>query len=291
MKNIVLIFFLIFFLTVTAQNYLPYYKIINDAEIAYLDAKYQRSDSLYQKAFAMVPKPFKEDYLLAGINADKLQNTDKVYTYLKKGVVLGLTQKRIKKVTKKLPYFKKSKYYKILKTEYAVLREKHLNTLNIPLREEIIKMVKKDQAARAPIITGIRTTMRADNQNYKRLLEIIKNNNDRWPGFSDIGEITNGKYDVSKSSMLMPLHFQEEWVEVLRPYLFEAVMKGEMYPYHFARIYDYKFPTGDFCQIYGTYLNMPICNCDEANERRKKIGFEPLADYYRKQNIKYTCKE
>ena len=121
---------------ISAQNYLNYYEIINKAEIENLDLNFKVSDSIYQIAFKLVEKPFKEDFLLASINSEKLNDNQKTFNYLKKGISNGLTLKRIKS---QLTEFRKSKYWKILKKEYNSLRENHLKTLNLPLRRTVAK--------------------------------------------------------------------------------------------------------------------------------------------------------
>ncbi|WP_336129374.1 hypothetical protein [Mesoflavibacter sp. CH_XMU1422-2] len=275
----------------TAQNYLNYYEKINEAEIANLDKEFKKSDSIYEIAFGLVKKPFKEDYLLAAINSEKLIDNQKTYQYLKKGIFNGLTLGRMKK---QLTEFKKSKHWTLITKEYNSLRENHLRSLNLPLRKEILEMVKKDQKVRAPIFGGYKKMKKTDSYNYNRLLKIIKENNNTWPGFSTIGEITpKGKYDVTKNITSMPLHFKKEWIEKLKPYMLEAVLNGEMYPYHFARIIDYKNILD--CQIYGTYKYSEkfevgeICDCKKANQERKKIGFETVEDFYRKIESEYKC--
>ena len=286
---------------ISAQNYLNYYETINKAEIENLDLNFKASDSIYQIAFKFVEKPFKEDFLFASINSEKLKDYQKTFDYLKKGINNGLTLKRIKK---QLTEFKKSKEWKELKNEYNSLRENHLKTLNLPLREEILEMVRKDQKARVPIFGSWKQMKKTDTYNYNRLLEIIKENNNKWPGFSIIGEITpKGKYDVTKNITLMPLHFKKEQIKKLRPYMLESVLNGEMYPYQFARIIDYTVSRktisqekknnetiiGESCFLYGTYTNITICDCEKAEIERKKIGFEPLEDYYRKLKGTYKC--
>ena len=272
---------------ISGQNYLNYYKTINKAEIANLDGNFKKSDSIYQVAFGLVKKPFKEDFLLASINSEKLKDHQKTFEYLKKGISNGLTLKRMKR---KLNTFKKSKQWKKLKQEYGLLREEHLKTLNLPLRKEVSEMIRKDQKARAPIFGSWKQMKKVDSYNYNRLLEIIKENNDKWPGFSTIGEIIpKGKYDVTDNIALMILHFDKEQIGKLRSYMLQAVLEGEMYPYHFARAIDYK----NTCQIYGTYIDggymFEICDCEKANKERKKIGFESIKDYYRKRNSKFKC--
>jgi len=277
-----------------SQNYLEYYKLINEAEINSLDKNYVKADSLYQMAFSVVEDPFKEDCLLAAKNATQLNNDQKVFDFLIRGIRSGLTLKRVKYLKKEFLNFFHSKLYKVLKTKYEVLRNKYLKSIDIILRNEISEMIKNDQKARIPILGSWKQMKKVDTYNYNRLLEIIKENNDKWPGFSVIGEITpKGKYDVSGNIALMLLHFKKEQIEILKPYMLEAVENGEMYPYQYARIIDYK----NRCQIYGTYKinnkieSTKICNCENAEKEREKIGFEPLEDYYRKINSTYECKE
>ncbi|MCR1025764.1 hypothetical protein NQT66_13155 [Cellulophaga baltica] len=285
-----------------SQPYLEYYSLINHSEIANLDGNHLQSDSLYNRAFKLVKRPFKEDYLLAAINADKLNNLEKVYNYLIEGIKNGLTIKRIKKTS--FENFKKSKQCKLIRQRYETLHKQYLSTLNLKLRDEIIQMVKSDQKARRSILGSWKQMKKTDEYNYNRLLKIIEENNDEWPGFSLIGElIQNDKYSVEGNIAIVPLHFKKEWVRVLQPYMIDAVLHGEMYPYQYARIIDYKFYDSAaktvidengkrqlaLCNFYGTYTNVPICDCEVAEKEREKIGFEPLDDYYRKVKATYNC--
>lgn len=284
------------------QEYLEYYRIINDAEISTLDRSFENADDLYQKAFQLVEKPFKEDYLFAAINSERLNEDEKTFRYLSKGIQNGLTLNRI---TPKLTSFKKSSYWKVLKNKYKSLNEKHLQTLNIPLRKEIEEMIKIDQKARNPIFGTNEKMKIVDLQNFKKLKEIIRLNGNKWPGFSVIGEISpKGKYDVTDNIVLIALHFDRAQTEELQRYMLEAVLNGEMYPYQYARVIDYKIGNNiskvaqnfiknkqyiETCFLYGTYLNANICDCKNAETERVKIGFEPLKDYYRKVKSGYKC--
>ena len=277
---------------ISSQSYLNYYETINRAEIANLDKDFKKSDSLYQVAFGLAEKPFKEDFLLASINSEMLNDYQKTFGYLKKGINNGLTLKRIKK---QLTEFKKSKEWKKLKKEYNSIRENHLKFLNITLREDIIEMIEADQRVNKNRLAGPRKLKEINKINFDKLLSIIQVNNDKWPGFSTIGEITpKGKYDVTKNISLMLLHFSKEQIEKLKPYIHKAVLNGEMYPYHFARIIDYNNILD--CQIYGTYKYNEkydvgeICDCKKADDERKKIGFETVKDFYRKLESEYKCR-
>jgi len=285
---------------VAAQEYLDYYETINKAEIASLDEKYELSASLYETAFNLVDNPFKEDFLFAGLLYEKIDNPEKTYKLLVEGVKKGLTLKRVRKMTTS---FKKTREWDKFKNEYKTIREKYLDSLNSEFRIEIAQMIRKDQKARVPIFGSWKKMKKVDTYNFNRLIELIKSNDNKWIGFSTIGETTpKGKYDVTDNISLMLLHFKKEQIEILKPYIFQAVLDGEMYPYQYARIIDYttgmrilstKNDKGvseiDSCSLYGAYLNSKVCDCSIAEIEREKIGFEPLKDFYRKVNSNYQC--
>lgn len=302
MKEKYLIVILFCYSSLFSQNYLEYYKLINKAEISNLDKNYLKSDSLYQEAFHLVKKPFKEDFYLAAINSEKIKDANRTYHYLKFSLEKGLDFDRIR--NEKFKNFKNSSFWKKLKKEKKEIETLYLSNINVSLRNQISEMIKNDQKARQPIFGSWKKMKRIDSYNFKKLLSIIEENDDKWPGFSLIGENTpKGKYDVAGNIALMLLHFRKEEIKVLMPYMQEAIFNGEMYPYHYARIIDYKYfgnaikitkeSNGEkkitTCNNYGTYLNTSICDCDRAEKERKKIGFEPLKDYYIKRKSKFKC--
>lgn len=291
---------------ISAQNYLNYYETINKAEIATLDKNFEISDSLYQIAFGLVDKPFKDDYLLASINSEKLNDHQKSYEYLKGGISYGLTLKRIKK---ELSKFKQSDQWKSLKREYDSIRKQYLNTLDLELREELFEMVRKDQAIRHPIFGSSKKLKKTDSENYIRLLRIIKENNGKWPGRFLIG-VGNKKhkYDWNNEVTVMLHHFTKEQVNKLKPILIEAIMSGSLSPYNVAYPLDYKNSQKigerkkgniiykDSCDPIGSYIRnngnvVVICDCKKAEKERKKMGLESLDDYFRKRKVNYECYE
>lgn len=286
---------------ISSQNYLNYYETINKAEIENLDGNFKKSDSLYRIAFELVEKPFKDDLLLASINSEKLNDNQNIFEYLKKGILVGLTEKRIKK---ELSKFKKSDEWKSLKKEYDLTREEYLKSLNLTLRKELTEMVDKDQASRHPIFGSWKKSKKVDSYNYKRLLEIIKENNGKWPDRFIIGDGNeNGKYAFGEITIMLH-HFSKDEVLNLKPYLIDAILTGGLSPYNVVYPLDYtnskmigrrgKFI--DSCHYLGAYLSSNgnkavICDCEKAEEERKKIGLEPLDDYFRKRNSTYDCYE
>ncbi len=285
----------------SAQNYLNYYEKINEAEIANLDKKFKEADSIYRIAFELVEKPFKDDYLLASINSEKLYDRQKTYYYLKNGILVGLTEKRIKK---ELSEFKKSDEWKSLKKEYDSTREEYLKSLNTTLRNKLLLMVKNDQSARHPIFGSWKKMKKVDDFNYNKLLEIIKENNGKWPDRFLIGDGNeNGKYSFGEITIMLH-HFSKDEVQNLKPYLIDAILTGGLSPYNVVYPLDYKNSKtigqrgkfSDSCHYLGAYLSSNgnkavICDCEKAEQERKKIGLEPLDDYFRKRNSTFDCYE
>ncbi|RXG20668.1 hypothetical protein [Leeuwenhoekiella aequorea] len=290
---------------ISAQNYLNYYETINKAEIENLDGNFKKSDSLYRIAFKLVEKPFKDDLLLASINSENLNDNQKTYEYLKKGISVGLTKKRIRK---ELSEFKKSVKWKPLKKEYDLIRENYLKSLNLTLRNELLKMVEEDQSARHPIFGSWKKMKKTDTYNHNHLLEIIKENIGKWPGRINIGDGNeDGKYAYGEITIMLH-HFSTEQVMNLKPILIEAILNGNLSPYNIAYPLDYKNLKTiakrkrgntifvETCNIIGSYLGSKskeaiICDCETAEKERKRIGLEPLKDYFRKRNSNYKCYE
>ena len=273
---------------VSGQNYLNYYETINKAEIANLDMDFEKSD-----------------YLLAAINCEKLNNNQHAFEYLKKGIFVGLT---IKSIKKQLSNFKKSKEWKLLKENYDSIRQEYMKSLNLTLRKELIEMVEKDQASRHPIFGSWKKSKKIDRYNYNRLLEIIKENNGKWPGRYSIGDGKEGtKYAIGEVTIMLH-HFSTDEVNNLKAILVEAILIGDLSPYNVAHSLDYKNLETigerkrgkkiflDICLPIGSYGStsgnqVVICDCEKAEEERKELGLEPLDDYYRKRDLTYECFE
>ncbi|WP_165750426.1 hypothetical protein [Cellulophaga sp. Z1A5H] len=283
----------------SAQNYLNYYDEINNAELAHLDTDFKKSDAMYQVAFALVDRPFKDDCLLAALNAEQLKDYRKTYDYLSKGVSVGLTKKRI---LKELPKFKKYDYWDTFENEYEAKRAGYVNALDMELRDELLEMVEKDQAVRHPIFGSWKKAKKVDQINYELLLKIIIENNKKWPDRFLIGDGNQkGKYTYGEITIMLH-HFSKEEVLTLKPYLIASILSGGLSPYNVAYPLDYTNlkiigKKGNYrytCLHVGSYNaakdeKVEICDCEKATQEREKIGLESLDDYYRKRNSSYNC--
>lgn len=268
-----------------------YFELINYAELSYLDDRFADSDSSFKRAFALVSRPFSEDYFLACENALMMKRNKTAADYLVKAIKNGLTLDRIKAM-KAFALFRESSEWKAIDVKYNIYRSEYLNAIDVTIQRQINKMIKKDQQIR-----GIKGWFysknkvdEVDKENFAQLKTIIANHG--WPGFRLIGESNpKGRYDVTGNITLMLLHFNNSQIQYLKPFLFKAIVEMDIYPHQVARVLDYTYikETGRMSQLYGTYTMkdklLPIDNIVELELRRKRLGLEPLNDYLKKRGF------
>ncbi|MBW7675219.1 hypothetical protein [Chryseobacterium chendengshani] len=166
------------------------------------------------------------------------------------------------------------------------------DSINVVLNK-IFLNDKKSQS----ILVGNKKRERINNKNYDELFTLIKKLG-KWPGVSITGRDMNIYHvDISYDFSQSLLHFSNNQIEKLLPYLLEAVKNGDISPYHFARIYDYYYIKKIALELikdntlienrngfhfvskqyFGTYKNNnrkdvfpPVINPENLEERREK---------------------
>ena len=181
-------------------------------------------------------------------------------------------------------------------------------TTSVHLTCLMVRSWTRKPASRHPVFGSWKKSKKTDSYNHNRLLEIIKENNGKWPGRSTIGDGNEGgKYAFGEVTIMLH-HFSTEKVNNLKAILVEAILIGDLSPYNVSYPLDYKnneiigerkrgkqifldlcFPIGSYTSTGGNQI--VICNCEKAEKERKELGLEPLDDYYRKRNATYTCNE
>ncbi len=307
-------FFTLFFFSLLAMGYSQeenpyrYYELIDSAEMASLQNEFQASDSLFQLAFSEQQNGFAEDYIEAAKNAMKLSDNQKVVFYLKEGFKNGLVFKQVQEYEKDLyHYLKDHSILKQLKKFYRPTRRTYLQSLNLPLREEIERMVKEDQKYRKWRYE--RKTWkdqqvllkRVDDQNFKKMLAICE----RY-GFPD-RFLVGDEDKVSWVDVPVLLrHMDSTQLKAIEPFVMKSIMNKGFDPYHYVSALDYSimFKTsfddvdenGDrvlvIQQRYGTMLGrengkrviLPVKELENINETRKRFGLESIENYAAKED-------
>ncbi len=177
---------------------------------------------------------------------------------------------------------------KSLKHSIKLNNRINFNLSDGDLDYKIDNMVKKDQQIRGwkGLFYSSKRKKEIDQAHFNTLYEICLQSG--WPGISKIGEDTpKGKYDVTGNITLLLLHFSNKEIQMLEPFMLNAVRHGEMYPYHYARVMDYKRIPKNGKQWYGTYFRnqslIAIEDPDNVDKRRKAIGLEPIQEYILKR--------
>ncbi|MBC7930169.1 MAG: hypothetical protein H7Z38_06325 [Rubrivivax sp.] len=158
---------------------------------------------------------------------------------------------------------------------------------NEALRQELIRMLDEDQAARKPMMDGTWTSeeqgrrIRAlDAANTKRLTEIVKQYG--FPGVALVGK------DGAQAAFVMLIHGPSiELQKKSLPYIKKAALRGEIPIDAFASLTDTILSNEDKPQIYGTKFDLAdgkfvlAKTKDPArlDARRKKLGLAPISEY------------
>ena len=167
----------------------------------------------------------------------------------------------------------------ILKNKLESIRVKD-QTLRLIL-PEIEKKFGKDSEEKIYFWSVIH---RQDSINEIEVINIIDKYG--WVGANNVGVLAN------QALWLVIQHAPIEIQEKYLPYLKVSVEKGESEGWHLAFLEDRVLMRNGEKQIYGTQSTFnkesgefhiyPISNVENVNERRKKIGLDPIEEYAEK---------
>ena len=147
------------------------------------------------------------------------------------------------------------------------------------LRRELLEMKKKDQDAREEAVHGgSRDLFRIDQENLKRLKEIVAAVG--WPTISMVGT------DGSQAAWLLVQHadsdpaFQLQMLTTLEP----LVRTGDISPKDYAYLYDrthkpQRYGTQGDCDASAVWHPRAIEAGEDVDRRRAAIGLPPMREY------------
>ena len=167
--------------------------------------------------------------------------------------------------------------------------------MNKQLRDELLARMEKEQDLRRELIDHpednqlMMRMLEADAQNTMWLDEIIGQYG--WPTFSLVeGDGAQAAFLIVQHSP--SLHFQKKCLELLE----QAVTQNEADKISLAYLTDRIHTSDGKPQIYGTQgqtnpdgsiVPFPIDDEEHVDERRKAIGLEPVAEYFKNMNESY----
>lgn len=155
---------------------------------------------------------------------------------------------------------------------------------NESLRQELLRMEEADQRIRTAALhaTNFHGILEVDARHLQRMKEIVEQHG--WPGKSLVGE------DGSHAAWLLVQHATQdpEFMNRCRDLMDRAVKHGEASAKDYAYLVDRVRLQRGKMQLYGTQfiqdsngrlILQPLKDPEQVDERRRKMGMEPLAEY------------
>jgi len=274
-----------------SQNYFEYYKNVNNAGIAIIEAKYDSALYYYQKAFKDVKVQYAKDLYNAAICASYTGNNIMGIQYVERILRKGMTFNIFKKESFK--GLKSCKEWKALKKKSKSLIIDGRNKWDIQLRKKIDDIYNDDQyfrKKRGSYSLYGDTISKIDSINFIKLSDIILKYG--YPDENNLGFKKPWDIDNTKFYIIVRHYYQNRGY-LLSDILYKEVKKGHLLPNIYAELEDKKnnYLVGDdkygtivFFKINGKIKENKRTNeqIQEYNKNRKLLGLESYDDYKKK---------
>lgn len=260
-------------------NYIPYYLKVYEADSLYLTGNYDHS-------FQILDSLFKEyEPLNFGIYEEYETYIKLSQQLYKKTNFKVLISDLISNYGKRIDEIEQDSILNIVyrnskldKNQYEYLRKKYLNSLNMPLRDSILKIYDRDQSVRAG--NNISNIEKVDLYNQGELVKLISKYG--FPSVQKIGvkSLEQGKYD--------PIDISEVWLHMMdydgkeKDFIFKqiekAVNEGKCDPLTLSLILDRdnrranKTKSAYYYGLNTSNINLSKDELIKVNSRRRQIG-------------------
>ena len=230
------------------QNYLLYHQDIAKAEQQIVNKEYTEALSSFETVFDSYEFVFLRDYKVASQLALLLNEKEKAFQYLEQGVLKGWSPKAARK-NKLFTSISKDSEWKALEAKYDSIKGLPRKDVDYPLRLQVHQMFKKDQkkALGAWIRIGQKAKERYAEEKFAphsekqmlKLHEIIVNNG--YPGEKLVGNNLWASTIISHHNSISTSYVRKDTLfAYLKPKLLEALKNGEISPYEYALMVDWK---------------------------------------------------
>ncbi|MGB5205351.1 MAG: hypothetical protein WBN63_14270 [Eudoraea sp.] len=268
------------------RDYLNYHRQVIEAESLIAEEKYGEALSSYENLISSYEFVFLRDYQVATQLAFYLNERQKALRLLEEGITAGWELKELKN-NKFLASLQDEPAWTALENNYDSLRSFYLNRIDPKLREKVHEMFKKDQKKALGALFRIGNKAQENYGNKKfaphsenqmaGLINILQSQgypgerligNDYWMS-TILGHHNSISEDYTKKDTLY---------QSIRPALEKALASGEISPYEFAMIDDWKIAVVSNRTAIGYgFLNAPKEETlTETNLLRQKIGLRTI---------------
>lgn len=268
------------------NDYRGYHFYINQAEKLIADEEFEGALFLYDTTFASYEFVFLRDQKIAAQLAFQLGRKDEGLKLIKQAMSNGWKWEAIKEQTFLQKHLDKADWEE-LEDAQEQLSNEYETRINSALQEKIRQMFQADQnlAGMAAEIEDeeeqeafiIRKFPPHSAKQLQKLLTIIRE--EGYPGEKLIGNDYWVSTIVSHHNSISTEEVKKDTLfPSLRPLLEKALVAGEISPYEWALMEDWRIAvTSDHQEAGFGYLNAPSrASLQSANKRRKELGLRSI---------------
>jgi hypothetical protein len=272
--------------TMIPEDYGFYHKEINKAEGFISQEDYEKALEVYKETFTSFNFVFLRDYKVAAQLAFFVNDKDTAFNLIEEGVASGWDLKALKK-EKFLSPLQKEPGWTLLKNNYDSLHRVYLNRIDPMLRDSVHEMFKRDQKKAMGALFKIGNSAQEkygtekfaphSEQQMAQLFEIMDNHG--YPGERIIGNDFWMSTVISHHNSISEEYTKKDTLyNYIRPALKKALALGQISPYEFSMIDDWRIAVVSNRTAVGYgFLNTPLSGTlSETNALREKAGLRSV---------------
>lgn len=292
MKKVIILINLISLFSVTTikateeKDYSIYHQRVVEAEILIVSQNHEDALQVYEELFENYDFIFVREYQIATQLALYLDDEEKAYWFLVKGIRSGWQMKSIRR-NAYLAKLRATKEWKTIKKQYRNFNEQYASHLNESLRNRVKKIFSKDQwkaigalfrfSSKAQDRYAEKKFAPQSEKQIAEFSEILKVYG--YPGEKLIGNDFWMSTIVSHHNSISQAYNKKDTLyPKLRPQLKDALKKGQISPFEFASIDDwYRSTKSDKDKSTYGILDAPTRpKLAATNELRKRVYLRPI---------------
>lgn len=268
------------------DDYSVYHQRINDIELMLSEEAFDEALLGYQQLFQQYEFVFLRDYKIAAQLALYLDRQDIAIIMIKKGMAAGWELKDLEKMNL-LVLLQNEPEWGLIEQAYETLRDQYIERIDSEMRGHVQEMFKKDQKKAMGALLRIGNKAQEKHATKKfaphsemQISELIKLLSEKgYPGEKLIGNDYWMATIVSHhNSITQEYVIKDTLYNYIKPMLIKAIQKGEMSPYEYALMDDWKIAvaSGRTKRGYG-YLSTPTdSTLSQTNLLRQEIGLRTI---------------
>lgn len=259
-----------------AQNYIPYYNLINEAEYKIYQHEYEEAISLIRDAFKVEQALPKDNYLLAATLAkvNPQKNEQEIRSLIMKASKNGNIKRWMSEENIDIEFSEEF-------INGLIKNSKRWSENNKHIGDTIKYFVARDQEYRKVFTDSIMVYFDEESEEYKSYWHLVERNDSiiQLQFLNYIKE--NGYPGTYKSNRdiagVILQHINEDLLDQFDTVLYKEIKKGNIYPYYYGSMMDRINCSLNGIAFYDAHSVPKRClpSRDQIIENRIKIGMSP----------------